>query len=40
MKAKAFDEIYTIFAKEPFNVITPQILAKMFKDNRKFKLIH
>lgn len=38
MKAKAFDEIYMLFAKEPINVITPQILAKMFKENKKIKL--
>lgn len=38
MKCKAFDEIYMIFAKEPLTVITPQIIATMFKENKKFKL--
>lgn len=38
MKAKAFDEIYTIFSKEPFEEITTSILAKMFAENKKFKI--
>lgn len=38
MKAKAFDEIYFIFAKEPMSQITTEVLAKMFKENKKFKL--
>lgn len=38
MKAKAFEEIYMIFCKEPMEEITSKILAKMFKENKKFKI--
>ena len=38
MKAKAFDEIYNLIAKEPMVEITSRILCKLFKDNKKFKL--
>ena len=37
MKCTAFDEIYTIFAKDPMTEITPKLLSKMFRDNKKYK---
>lgn len=36
MKIKQFDEIYMVFAKEPLTQITTSILAKMFRENKKF----
>lgn len=38
MSASAFDEIYTIFAKDPFDKITSKVLCQLFKDHKKLKV--
>jgi hypothetical protein len=38
MKATAFDQIYTIIAKYPFDQITSDILKQKLKDEKKIKL--
>lgn len=38
MKARAFEEIYMIFSKEPMDEITTNVLIKMFKEKQKFKI--
>lgn len=38
MKATAFDQIYTIIAKDPFTAITPKILCQLIIKEKKLKV--
>lgn len=38
MRARAFEEIYSIFAKDPMEEISCTVLSKMFRENKKFKV--
>ena len=38
MKATAFDQIYTIISKYPYDQITSEVLKQKLKDNKKIKL--
>jgi hypothetical protein len=38
MKATAFDQIYMIISKYPFEKITPEILKQKLRENKRIKL--
>lgn len=38
LAADQFDQIYSIISKDPINEITPKVLSKLLKDNKKIKL--